>query len=171
MTQQYAFENKSKVYVVYFGLLGIVVLSAGIADLIVTISSSTFSYALIQIPGGGFRGGWGGLIMIFAGIFYLSGIRDAHEIHQFAKVVLGSVLLWVMAGTDILAMVFNSIPSQEPDRWFNSLEDFLLCYAPPYTPAVLLLPFSLAIIYYIHLYHREKGITFTFSSHEEQKAS
>jgi hypothetical protein len=171
MSQQHAFENKSLIYGVYFGLLGSVVLSAGVADLIVTISSSTFSYGLIDIPSGGVRGGWGGLIMFFAGIIYLSGIRDAHEIHQFAKVVLGSVLLWIMAGTDIFTMVFNSIPSQEPDRWFNSLEDFLLCYAPPYTPAVLLLPFSLAIIYYIHLYHRQKGITFTSSSHKEQKAS
>ena len=160
MSGQYAFENKSKVYVIYFSALGILTLGAGMADLIVAVSSSGYSCGILEIPQGGFRGGWGGLIMVFAGLFYLSGIRDAHEIHQFAKVVLASVLVWVMAGTDIFSMIAESIPSPDAGAWLNSRKDFVSAYAPPYTPALLILPFSLVITWYIHRYHKEKGIAF-----------
>lgn len=166
MSHQYAFENKSAVYTAYFCILGIAALSAGIADLIVTFSSSTWSIGMLEIPAGGFRGGWGGLVMFFAGTFYLSGIKDSNEIHQFAKVVLGSVLIWVLAGTDIFSMIAESIPSPQADTWFNSPEGFLAAYAPPYTPAVLLLPFTLVITCYIRRYHKEKGIAFTSPPHK-----
>ena len=152
---------------IYFSALGIAALSAGIADLIVTVSSSGYSCGILEIPQGGFRGGWGGLIMVFAGIFYLSGIKEAHEIHQFAKVVLASVLIWVLAGTDIFSMIAGSIPSSQPDNWFNSREGFLSAYAPPYTPAVILLPFTLVITFYIHRYHKEKGIALKPSSRND----
>jgi hypothetical protein len=167
MSGQYAFDNKNMVvYMIYFFALGIIALGAGIADLIVTISSAAYSWGILEIPSGGFRGGWGGLIMVFAGIFYLSGIRDANEIHQFAKVVLASVLIWVLAGTDIFSMIAQSIPSPQADKWLNSKQEFLRAYAPPYTPAVLILPFTLVITWYIHRYHKEKGIAFTSSSHK-----
>ena len=152
---------------IYFSALGIAVLGAGIADLIVTISSSAFSCGILEIPQGGFRGGWGGLIMIFAGVFYLSGIKGANEIHQFAKVVLGSVLIWVLAGTDIFSMIAESIPSPQADTWLNSKEGFLRAYEPPYTPAVLIFPFTLVITCYIHRYHREKGIAFRSPSRND----
>ena len=171
MSPQYAFENKSMVYVIYFSALGIAALFAGIADIIVTLSSSTYSCGILQIPHGGFRGGWGGLIMVFAGVFYLSGIKDANEIHQFAKVVLASVLIWVLAGTDIFSMIAGSIPSPQADTWLNSREGFLSAYAPPYTPAVLILPFTLVITWYIHRYHREKGIRFKSPTHNGQAQS
>lgn len=159
------------VYVVYFSLVGMATLFAGIVDLIVTVSSSSCSIGLLEIPKGGFRGGWGGLIMVFAGCFYLSGIRDAHEIHQFAKVVLGSVLVWVLAGTDILSMIARSIPSPDADAWLNSAAGFLNAYAPPYTPAVLILPFSLVITWYIHRYHKEKGISFGDAAQADREES
>jgi len=152
---------------IYFSVLGVAALSAGIVDLIVTVSSSAYSCWILEIPQGGFRGGWGGLIMVFAGSFYLSGIKEANEIHQFAKVVLASVLIWVLAGTDIFSMIAGSIPSPEPDSWLNSRDGFLSAYAPPYTPAVLLLPFSLVITGYIHRYHKEKGIAFKPSSRND----
>ena len=33
--------------------------------------------------------------------------------------------------------------------WFNTLEGFFGTYAPPYAPAIFLLPFSLVVFYYI----------------------
>lgn len=89
--------------------------------------------------------------MLFAGLFYLSGIRNFDDIHQFAKVAMGSILIWVVAGSDIFAMISESIPSwnEETGPWFNTLHSFIEAYAPPYAPAVLLLPFSLVVIYYI----------------------
>ena len=137
---------------VYFAVLGIVTTAFGIADLLVTASGSEFAYmGILEIPGDIFRGGWGGIIMLFAGLFYLSGIRNFDDIHQFAKVVMGSILIWVVAGCDIFAMITESIPSwnEETGPWFNTLPDFIAAYAPPYAPAVLLLPFSLVVIYYI----------------------
>ena len=137
---------------IYFAILGIVTIAFGLADLLVTASGSEVVYGgLLEIPGDIFRGGWGGIIMLFAGLFYLSGIRNFDDIHQFAKVMMGSILIWVVAGCDIFAMISESIPSwnEETGPWFNTLPDFIAAYAPPYAPAVLLLPFSLVVIYYI----------------------
>ncbi|HDN65296.1 MAG TPA: hypothetical protein ENF23_03220 [Methanosarcinales archaeon] len=137
---------------IYFALLGIVTTAFGLADLLVTASGSEFAYrGFLEIPGDIFRGGWGGIIVLFAGLFYLSGIRNFDDIHQFAKVVMGSILIWVVAGCDIFAMITESIPSwnEETGPWFNTLPDFIAAYAPPYAPSVLLLPFSLVVIYYI----------------------
>ena len=137
---------------IYFAVLGIVTTAFGLADLLVTASGSELAYGgILEIPGDLFRGGWGGIIVLFAGLFYLSGIRNFDDIHQFAKVAMGSILIWVVAGCDIFAMISESIPSWEEETgpWFNTLPDFIAAYAPPYAPAVLLLPFSLVVLYYI----------------------
>lgn len=133
---------------IYFGILGAVTLAFGIADLLVTVGGGSLSMGILEIPGDAFRGGWGGFIVLSAGLFYLSGIKDITKIHQFSKVVMGSILVWIVAGFDIFAMITESIPGEE--TWFNTLEGFLGTYAPPYAPAVLLLPFSLVVVYYIY---------------------
>jgi len=133
---------------IYFGVLGIVTLAFGVAELAVTAGGSEVSWGILEIPNGMFRGGWGGFIVLFAGLFYLSGIKYFSEIHQFSKIVMGSILIWIVAGCDIFAMITESIPGEE--GWFNSLEGFLETYAPPYAPSIILLPFSLVVIYYIY---------------------
>ncbi|MCD6153613.1 MAG: hypothetical protein J7J07_06850 [Syntrophobacterales bacterium] len=147
-------ERIEKLYVVYFLVLGLVTLGFGMADFIVTASGSEYTSAALIIPNDGFRGGWGGLVMIFAGIFYLSGLKNAREIHQLGKIVMGSMLIWIMAGTDIFGMIAGSIPGGE-EGWFNTAKGFLGTYAPPYAPAILLLPFSLVVIFYVHRHYRE----------------
>jgi len=135
---------------VYFGIIGIVTLFFGFMDLIATIGGGEgLSWSILEIPTDGFRGGWGGFIIISSGLFYLFGIRKFSEIHQSANVVMGSILIWIIAGTDIFARIAESIPGGEDGPWFNSFTDFLETYAPPYTPAILLLPFSLVIIFYM----------------------
>jgi hypothetical protein len=140
-------KNKSSIY---FGILGVVTLAFGIADLIVTIGGDSFAWGILEIPADPFRGGWGGLIILFAGLLYLSGSKNLPEIHQLSKVVMGSVLIWIVAGTDIFAMITESIPGGEEGGWFNTLEGFLGTYAPPYAPAIFLLPFSLVVLYCIY---------------------
>jgi hypothetical protein len=135
---------------VYFGILGVVALVCGIADLVVVAGGNNFSWGILEIPSDPFRGGWGGLIILFAGLFYLYSIKNFSEIHHFSKAVMGSILVWVIAGCDILAMISESIPGGEEGGWFNTLEGFLGTYAPPYAPAIFLLPFSLVIIYHLH---------------------
>jgi len=132
---------------IYFGILGVVTLAFGIAHLIVTIGGDSFTWGILEIPGDMFRGGWGGLIILSAGLFYLAGIKNLPEIHQLSKVAMGSILIWIVAGTDIFAMITESIPGE--GSWFNTLEGFFATYAPPYAPAIFLLPFSLVVIYYI----------------------
>ena len=144
-----------KIARVYFGILGIATLAFGIADLIVTFGKGNFSHGILQIPNDGFRGGWGGLVILFAGFFYLSGIKKISQISEFSKVVVGSILIWIISGTDIFGMICESIPGPEGGRWFNSLKDFLGTYAPPYPPAIFLLPFSLFVIYYIRKYFKQ----------------
>jgi len=141
----------------YFGILGIATLISGIVDLIVTFGGGNFSYGILQIPNDEFRGGWGGLIMLFAGFFYLSGIKKISQMRQFAKVVAGSILIWIVAGTDVFGMICSSIPGPEDGPWFNTLGGFLGAYAPPYPPAIFLLPFSFAAIYYVGKYFRTAG--------------
>ena len=132
---------------VYFGILGVVTLAFGITDLIVTIGGGSFSYGILEIPNDGFRGGWGGFVVLFAGLFYLASVKSMSEIHHLSKTVMGSILLWIIAGTDIFARICESIPGGEEGPWFNPLKDW--AYNPPYPPAMLLLPFSLLAIYYI----------------------
>jgi hypothetical protein len=132
----------------YFALLGAATLACGFADLIVTISTDTHSWGIMEIPGQMFRGGWGGIVVLSAGLFYLSGAKNMPEIHPLSKVVMGSILIWLMAGCDLFARITESIPGGD-EGWFNSMEGFLGTYAPPYTPAMLLFPFSLVVIYYI----------------------
>lgn len=144
-------SSTSPVAVIYFAILGIVTVAVGVADLLVTASGSEFAYGILEVPNDLFRGGWGGLIMLFAGLLYLSGVRNMDDIHQFAKVTMGSILIWIIAGCDIFARITESIPSWEEETgpWFNTLPGFIEAYAPPYAPAVLLLPFSLVVLYYI----------------------
>ena len=134
---------------IYFSILGVITLAFGIADLIVTIGGNSFTWGILEIPADMFRGGWGGIIILFAGLFYLSGSKNLPEIHQLAKVTMGSILIWIVAGTDIFAMITESIPGGE-GGWFNTLEGFFGTYAPPYAPAIFLLPFSLLVLYCIY---------------------
>lgn len=135
---------------IYFAILGIITTAFGIADILVTMGAGSFAFGILEIPGDLFRGGWGGFIVLSAGLFYLSGIRNFEDIHQFSKIVMGSILIWIMAGCDIFAMITESIPGGEDGTWFNTFNGFIGTYAPPYAPAVLLLPFSLVVVYYIY---------------------
>ncbi|MCK4248118.1 MAG: hypothetical protein KAX04_06215, partial [Methanomicrobia archaeon] len=97
----------------YFGILGIVTVLFGVAELAVTAGGTSFSWSILEIPNEMFRGGWGGFVVLFAGFFYLSSLKNFSEVHQFSKAVMGSIMIWVMAGLDIFAMITESIPSEE----------------------------------------------------------
>ena len=96
----------------------------------------------------------GAFIWIFIhGLFMLAGCTRVTTLQQSAKVVLGGVLVWLIAGTDIFARLCAAIPAGEASpAYFTSLSGFLAAFAPPYTPAVLLLPFTLGIVYLIRMH-------------------
>jgi hypothetical protein len=142
---------KNKFAGVYFSIFGLVVLGLGIAELIIGIAGKSFTWSILEISGGLLL--WKGIILFFAGFFYLSSVKNLSEIHQLAKNVMASVMLWIIAGIQILAIITESIPGGE-EGWINTWEGFLSAYSPPYIPALILLPFSLLTIYYV--YAREK---------------
>lgn len=135
-----------RTYQLYFGLLGTIVLLSGTLEVLAGVAGHTLTCPLVSFAGGAFRGLWGGLVMLFAGGFLLSGIRDFGEVHRLARLLMGIILLWIMAGTDLFALLAAAIPSPDPDRWLNSLAGMARTLAPPYSMAVILLPFSLVII-------------------------
>ena len=143
---------KNKFASVYFSIFGLMVLGLGIAELIIGIAGRSFTWSILEISGGLLL--WKGIILFFAGFFYLSSVKNLSEIHQLAKNVMASVMLWVIAGMQIFAIITESIPGGEGGGWINTWEGFLSAYSPPYIPALILLPFSLVTVYYV--YAREK---------------
>ena len=137
---------------VYIGMLGLATLAFGLADIVVWAGISPgFQAGILAITGDGFfRWAWGGFIMVCAGLFMLAGCTQVLTLQQTAKVVLGGILLWLIAGTDLFARLCAAIPADEASpAFFNSFSGFLDALAPPYTPAMLLLPFTLGILYLI----------------------
>lgn len=106
-------DTKYKLYTVYFGVIGILATLLGLADILVQLGiSGGIESGIMQISGDDFfRWAWGGLVVLFGGILILSGCRDIKDMHQFSKVLLGSVMVWIIAGCDIFAMICESIPA------------------------------------------------------------
>jgi len=130
----------------YFAFLGMTVLSCGLLEFLAAAAGHQLTFPFIAFSTGAFRGLWGGLVPIFSGIFLLRGLGDFGEVHRMAKLLMGCILLWIMAATDIFALIAAAVPSIDSGRWFNSGPLFLRALAPPYTPAVILLPFSLPVM-------------------------
>jgi hypothetical protein len=144
---------------IYIGLLGLATLIFGFADIFVWAGASPgFSFGVLEIAGGDFfRWAWGGAIMVSGGLFMLSGLKNAGTMEQFGKVLLGAIMVWIIAGTDIFARFCGNIPAGgEALEFFNSFADFIGGFAPPYSPAIILLPFTLVIVY-LAVRHEAEG--------------
>jgi hypothetical protein len=139
-------EGEKKFGSVYFAIFGAVVLAFGVAEVVVSVPGEA-SWGIMEMSGMFLP--WKGIILLSAGLFYLSSVKSFAEIHQLAKAVMASIMIWIVGGIETWARIAGSIPGGEEGPWFNTLEGFLATYAPPYAPSVFLLPFSLVIIYYI----------------------
>ncbi|HDO19322.1 MAG TPA: hypothetical protein ENG74_01200 [Thermoplasmatales archaeon] len=135
----------------YFVSLGICALILGFLSVVSGIGGEGFIFGFLEMPSDIFRGVIGGFILLFSGIFYIDGTRKMEDIHQLAKVVMGSILIWILAGCEIFSMICSSIPGET--GWLNSPQGFLVSYMPPYAPSVVLLPFSIIVLYVI----KERG--------------
>ncbi|MCD6203110.1 MAG: hypothetical protein J7I99_01960 [Methanophagales archaeon] len=141
-------EAEEKFGQVYFTILGAVALAFGAAELIASAGGG-FTWGILDSSGATdpLFLPWRAIILLSVGFFYLSSVKDFAEVHQLAKAVMASIMIWIVAGMAIWTRIASSIPGEE--TWFNSLEGFLASYAPPYCPEMFLLPFSLVIVYYI----------------------
>ncbi|MDN7024328.1 hypothetical protein FGU65_05385 [Methanoculleus sp. FWC-SCC1] len=143
--------NKNvSVFSLFIGLLGLATLASGLADILVWAGADPgFSIGILEIAGDDFfRWAWGGAIVAFGGLFMLAGLKNTDDLQQSATVLLGAAMVWIIAGTDIFARFCESVPAgEEAPEFFNSLSGFLAGFAPPYPPAILLLPFTLVVAY------------------------
>lgn len=135
---------------IYVIILGVVAFALGCADILVWAGFSPgLEIGIMEIAGDDFfRWAWGGLVVLMGGLIMLSGAVRADEIRQFAKVALGALMLLMIAATDLFARLCESIPAgEDAPEFFNSLGGFIGGFAPPYSPAIILLPFVLVIVY------------------------
>jgi len=133
---------------IYFAILGAVAIAFGVAELVASVVGG-FTWGILDSSGAADPTflPWRAIILLSVGLFYLTGVKNFAEIHQLAKVVMASIMIWIVAGMAIWSRIASSIPGEE--TWFNSLEGFLRSYGPPYCPEMCLLPFSLVVLYYI----------------------
>jgi hypothetical protein len=139
-----------RVSTLVIGLLGFLTLASGLADILVWAGADPgMTAGILAIAGDDvFRGAWGGAVMVFGGLFLLSGMRNACSLQQSAKVLLGAGMIGIVAGTDLFARFCESVPAgAEAAGFFNTFAGFVGGFAPPYSSAVLLLPFALVIAY------------------------
>jgi len=142
-------EAKFMIGRIYFTIFGLVVLGIGAAEILLGVTGRSLECGIMEMSGEFLL--WRGLILSFAGAFYLSSIKNFADIHQQAKAMMASVMIWIIAGMQIFSMILESIPGGEEGGWFNTLEGFLASYSTPYIPSLFLLPFSLVVLYYIRL--------------------
>ncbi len=133
---------------VYFTIFGAIVFVLGVVEFVATATGG-ITWGILDTSGvfDPMYLPWRAIILVSAGLLYLSSVKNFAEIGQLAKAVTASIMIWIVAGSAIWARIAASIPAEE--GWFNTLEDFIASYAPPYCPALLLLLPSLVMIYYI----------------------
>ena len=131
----------------YVSIFGAIVLGFGIVELVVMGRYGMEGFCWGPLEMSGMWLWWTGIIYVFAGIMYLSCANNFMDIHQLAKAVVASIMIWIVAGMAWFDKVAGSIPGEE--TWVNSPADFLAGCGPPYTPAIYLLPLSLVIIYFV----------------------
>ncbi|MBS3781299.1 MAG: hypothetical protein KGY66_00705 [Candidatus Thermoplasmatota archaeon] len=140
-------ENmKDKIGGLYFGVFGIVVFLVGILEIGLGVLNKTVHFGPLIFSG--YFMLWRGAILFFAGIFYLLSVKKFSDVHQKAKAMVASIMIWIIAGTQIFSIILDSIIG-DGSRWFNTWEGFLSSYAPPYIPSIILLPFTLVVAYYV----------------------
>ncbi len=137
---------------IFTAILGIAAMACGAANILVFAGLSEGIEVGIVAFGGTdfFRWVWGSLVVVFGGVMMVSGARGMHTVPQFGKVLLGAVMVWIIAATDIVALVCENIPAGDGSQFFNTLPGFIAAFAPPYPPAIILLPFTLAIACFLY---------------------
>ncbi|KQC04232.1 MAG: hypothetical protein APR53_00180 [Methanoculleus sp. SDB] len=144
--------TRNSLFTLCVGLLGLATLASGLADILVWIGGGPgITFGILEIAGGDFfRWGWGGAVMVFGGLFMLSGLTNSGSLQQSANVLLGTIMVGIIAGTDLFALFCESVPAGEgAPEFFNSIAGCVGGFAPPYPPAILLLPCMLGILYHI----------------------
>lgn len=140
----------------YFAAVGVVVAVTGVGQMGLGILGGQVSLGILTVSGTFLL--WRGFILAAAGVFYVqAGSTGLEERRQQAIVVTASVMLWIVAGVDLLSRVLGAIPGG-PDGWIASGAAIAGSVLPPYSPAIVAVPFSLVAIQYIRAQPEQRGV-------------
>jgi hypothetical protein len=129
-----------------FLVVGIALVAVGAVQTLLGIVGGQFESAFLTV-GGDFLL-WRGVILLPAGLFYVYGALNGLGSRQNqALVFMGSIMVWIVAGMGLLATLLEAIPGGE-EVWVASATEIAMAMGPPYSPAVLALPFSLVALSY-----------------------
>ncbi len=119
----------------YFGALAMFAGVTGSSSLYVGVRNDHLTVGPLQL--GAVDPQWQGLILVFAGAFLLYGVIGglAQQTDQ-AYVVLGSLLLWILAGAEGLVTVLGAIPGGS-DVWIAAPATIGTALLPPYGPGLI----------------------------------
>ena len=140
---------------VYFGLLGTVAVLAGGAELLLGVTGGSVTVSFVVIEGAFLL--WRGVIVVSAGAFFARAAIDGLDDRRNQGVAyLASLMLWIVAGTDVLGRVLGAIPGGE-DAWVAGVGEILGALGPPYSPALVFLVFTVPVLRYTHYTSGEPG--------------
>ncbi|WP_253738098.1 hypothetical protein [Halohasta salina] len=134
----------------YFGLLGVAVGLAGLLAVArgvgLAIPDPQSTLAVVSVSGTFLL--WRGIVLLSAGVFYFQGATEglANPAMQ-ARVFMASVMVWIVAGADLLGRLLGAVPG-DSEVWVAGSGEVLAAMGPPYSPAVLAAPFALAALAY-----------------------
>jgi uncharacterized membrane protein len=91
---------------------------------------------------------WRGAILLAAGAFYLQGVNEGLDrLNAQATVFLASLMIGILAGAELVSSLLEAIPGGA-DRWVADGGEIVAAVGPPYSPAVVMLPFAFVAITY-----------------------
>jgi len=144
-------NNRSTSGSIFAFVMGIAAIGFGILEFV------GGEWGALTVDAGSFTP-WRAVILVCAGLIYLSSATNFLDIRQLAKSVAASIMVWIVAAMDIWGMIAASIPSgaeEAGEPWLASGTEFLAAYGPPYMPAIYLLIPSLVVLYFVGRSKRE----------------
>lgn len=130
----------------YWALVGTVLVVVGGVSVLLGVTGGELHLGPMAIAGA--YSLWRGAVVLAAGVFLLKaangGLVDRED---EALVFMGSVMIWIVGGTELLSIVLGALPGG-PGVWVADLSAFLLAVGPPYPPSVLAILVTLPALRY-----------------------
>ena len=119
----------------YFAVVGALLAVAGAFGAVMGITGGSLSLGPVAI-GGTYAIWWGPVLVAAGGLMLKAVTGEITTREDEAMVFMGSLMVWIVGGTDILSILLGAIPGG-PAVWVASPTAFLAAIAPPYPPAVV----------------------------------
>lgn len=93
---------------------------------------------------------WRAVILLSVGLLYLSAAyHGLSQRRNQAVVVMASIMIWIVAGTDLLGTVLGAIAGS-PDVWVAGPGEVVAALGPPYQPSLLAVPLTAIALRYLY---------------------